>query len=523
MTATGDLFRFASRAYGDAPAIVDLDAGIRLTFTDLGRWAVNLAHDWFRAGLEPGDRVAVMMGNGAEHLVVDVALAMAGLAKVVLPVQAPAAMLAACLRITEPAGMVAEEEFERVLGEVGLPLPRSVLDVGELGLRLKRAPAEVDGARAANLGADALGASRPHMFRFTSGTTGDPKAVVHDGRGWRAMILQQLLRPNWGDYISPGTRFLQVVALESSIFWAHSSIVGGATTYLTRSIDDVEWLADMVGRQRITATFAAPPVIVGLLDHAPTADALSSLETVFFAGAQMQPTDFRRARAALGDVFVHFYAASEYPVCTITTRRGFYGPNSEQADYEARPHATTCGRPSLGTEVRLLDEAGAEVAEGQIGELAIRGEHAFVGYWGNDEATRRAIRPDGFVRLGDLAHIDAGGWYYLAGRREDRATRGGTHVMTGAVEMVIARHTDVAEVAVVRMDRPDDVGDELVAVVVKKPGSRLAPGDILAACQEVLSAAEVPEKILVREEPLPKSPVGKVMKKAVVLELVADR
>jgi long-chain acyl-CoA synthetase len=172
---------------------------------------------------------------------------------------------------------------------------------------------------------------------------------------------------------------------------------------------------------------------------------------------------------------------------------------------------TSCGRPCLGIDVRVMDESGKEVATGQTGELMARGANVMREYWNNPEETARAFR-DGLFRTGDVGYQDAHGYFYILDRLKDMIVTGGENVYSGEVEAVIYSHPAVREAAVFGI--PDPKWGELVtACVVLKPGMNLDSDDLIAYCRQFLANYKVPRRVDFSETELPKSGSGKILKK----------
>jgi long-chain acyl-CoA synthetase len=179
-------------------------------------------------------------------------------------------------------------------------------------------------------------------------------------------------------------------------------------------------------------------------------------------------------------------------------------------DRERKPG--TIGVAIPGCEMRCVDLDGNEVAHGEVGEIAIRGDNVMKGYWGKPEATAEAI-PDGWFRTGDLATMDDEGYFTIVDRKKDMILRGGMNVYPREVEEVIYTHPDVVEVAVVGM--PDDLmGEQVGAAVALREGATATPQDIIDFTKERIAAYKYPRKVWVVPE-LPKGPTGKILRREV--------
>jgi fatty-acyl-CoA synthase len=168
------------------------------------------------------------------------------------------------------------------------------------------------------------------------------------------------------------------------------------------------------------------------------------------------------------------------------------------------------GRPLMMTEAKLVDEAGAEVPVGEVGELCLRGPHVSKGYWRNPDATAAALDADGFFHTGDLARRDADGFFTIAGRRKDMLISGGVNVYPAEIEGELLLHPAVADAAVVGVPEPT-WGEMGVAFVVVRPGESLAKEALLAFAETRLARYKLPKDV-VFVEALPRTAYGKVVK-----------
>ena len=162
--------------------------------------------------------------------------------------------------------------------------------------------------------------------------------------------------------------------------------------------------------------------------------------------------------------------------------------------------------------MKLVDDDGKDVAQGDVGEIAIRGENVMKGYWKREDATREAI-PDGWFRSGDMAKQDEDGYFFIVDRKKDLIIRGGYNVYPREVEEALYEHPDVAEVAVVGIPH-DSLGEEVGAAVALKPGTKVGEDELRDFAKERLAAYKYPRHLWIVEE-LPKGPTGKILRREV--------
>jgi long-chain acyl-CoA synthetase len=163
--------------------------------------------------------------------------------------------------------------------------------------------------------------------------------------------------------------------------------------------------------------------------------------------------------------------------------------------------------------MRLIDEEGNTVPDGEIGEIAIRGHNVMKGYWNKPEATAQAMTADGWFRTGDMAHVDADGYYFIVDRKKDLIIRGGYNVYPREIEEVLHEHPAVAEVAVVGIPNAT-LGEEVGAAVALKPGASATPEELRAFARDRVAAYKYPRHVWLVDS-LPKGPTGKILRREV--------
>jgi len=180
-------------------------------------------------------------------------------------------------------------------------------------------------------------------------------------------------------------------------------------------------------------------------------------------------------------------------------------------DRERKPGSI--GTPIEGVEMAVWDDDGNEVAPGEIGEIVIRGHNVMKGYWNRPDATAEAITEDGWFHSGDMARVDADGYYFIVDRKKELIIRGGYNVYPREVEEVLYEHPAVQEAAVVGV--PDEaLGEEVGAAVVLKKGEQIDPDALKAYVKDQLAAYKYPRRLWFVDE-LPKGPTGKILKREI--------
>jgi len=274
----------------------------------------------------------------------------------------------------------------------------------------------------------------------------------------------------------------------------------GATSVLMNHFDPEACLA-LIERERITSTLMVPTMLVRLTALPPEVRRrydTSSLRWIMSGAAPLATDTARRVEAQFGPVLWNFYGATETGIVTIA------GPGQ----HTARPG--TVGRAARGNQIRLLDDAGAEVAPGAIGELYVRNSMLIGGYHKNRDATERSQR-DGFFSVGDLARVDADGYYYMESRKHDMVISGGVNIYPREIEDHLQTHPAILDVAVVGVPDPE-WGETLRAYVVVRAGHAITAAEVADYCRRELADFKRPRQVVFLDE-LPRNPTGKVLKR----------
>jgi acyl-CoA synthetase (AMP-forming)/AMP-acid ligase II len=225
---------------------------------------------------------------------------------------------------------------------------------------------------------------------------------------------------------------------------------------------------------------------------------LNSLRALVFAAAPLTSALQEEVKQRICPNLYEYYGLQETGILTSL------GPE------EKNRKPDSVGQVMFGAEVRLVDAEGKDVRQGEVGEILGRAPTATTGYYKDEERTRQAFA-DGWFHTGDLGRFDQEGFLYLSGRVKDMIISGGQNVFSVEVEDVLMSHPDVADCAVIGL--PDDTWGEMVtAVVIRAPGSPVTDEQLIAFCRERMAGFKAPKRIIWTEEPLPRTPTGKVTK-----------
>jgi fatty-acyl-CoA synthase len=503
------LFRFIAADDPGRPALIQAGATDardpvapelrRLSYAEADALADRLAMALVRRGVGRGSAVLILVKNRIEFFLLGLAANRAGAAAVTVSWRST---------VPELAYLAAHSGAEAVFFDVDVA--DTMRDaVKALGAVPRRNFISVGGAVPGFHSLDEVIAAERDLVAdvsheaavviYTSGTTGKPKGAV---RKMAKSVLPATLAFIELTPMKLGEVHLSVCPLYHSTATGFSTMTFllGGTVVVLGSFSP-ERVLDAVERYRIDSTALVPTMIHRIIergaDEVQKHD-LSSLRAIFSGGAPLGGQLAVDAMDVLGDKIYNFYGATETGIVTVA------GP----ADLRAAPG--TIGRAVPGNEIRLLDDQGREVPEGQVGELYARNGMLVEGYHADAEATRQSMLK-GFFSVGDLARRDAAGRYHLEGRKRDMIISGGVNVYPAEVEAVIEGHPAVAEVAVVGV--PDrEWGERVRAFVAARPGQAVTEDELKAYCKERLAGPKVPRDFVFLEH-LPRNPTGKVLKR----------
>jgi acyl-CoA synthetase (AMP-forming)/AMP-acid ligase II len=344
------------------------------------------------------------------------------------------------------------------------------------------------------------------MLRPTGGTTGRPKGVMNTNRNFETNIATFLACTRFD---APPVYLACTPMTHAAGVLSFVTIAAGGSVVIQRKFEPQETLG-LIARRQVSALMLPPTAIYTALAQPNVRDFdYASLRHFFYGGAPMAPAKLREAIAVFGPVMTHSYGQTEVPTCVT-----FMAP-AEHFDADGRVHEArllSCGRPGPFARVELMDEAGNFVPPGEIGEIVVQGGLVMKGYYKNPAATAEASR-FGWHHTGDLATRDAEGYLYLCDRKNEVIITGGFNVYPLEVEQVVLSHAAVQDCAVVGV--PDEKwGEAVKAVVELKPGHAVTADELIALCKQKIGSVKAPKSVDFADA-LPRSPVGKVMRREV--------
>jgi long-chain acyl-CoA synthetase len=341
------------------------------------------------------------------------------------------------------------------------------------------------------------------LLTYTSGTTGPPKGAMntHGNVAFTAQTVRDWARLTTSDVCLGVAPLFHITGLIAHI--AVALLVPMPLVLGFRF--DAGTVLDLIERWRATFTVAATPVFIALMHHESAGERdLTSFRTLFSGGAPVAPAVVEAFEKRFGGYIHSAYGLTE------TTSPATLGPLSRTMPVDPRSGALSIGVPVFDTVIRIVDEAGAPLPPGEVGEIVISGPQVVPGYWNKPEETAHAL-PDGELHTGDVGFMDAEGWIYIVDRMKDQINAGGFKIWPREVEDVLYEHDAVREAAVVGV--PDDYrGETVKAFVSLKPGRTAEPAELITHCRERMAAYKYPRIVEVIDE-LPKTASGKILRR----------
>ena len=477
--------------FPDRPALAFKDR--RWTYRQLDRDASALASGLRGLGLKPGERIGLHVPNWPEFVLTYYAAQKIGVVPLSLNVTYKADEIAYICHDGEVAAVVTADPVAGNLPpRADLPSVRHLINVGapREGIVALATLSGDSGLRALDLDREETAA-----ILHTSATTGRPKGVMltHSNVVSNTYATSHHLRMTLEDR---GLCALPLFHCFGQNFIMNALVNSGGTLVLQERFVPEEFL-EAIGRERITLLYAVPTMYILILAGDTSAYDFRSLRLCFSAAAMLPADVERRWHERYGHWIHQGYGLTE---CSPFA--------SYNHDTLFRPGAV--GTPIENVEMKVVDEHGRELPDGELGEVLIKGPNVMKGYFRNPEATGQTVR-DGWLHSGDIGYRDKDGYYYIADRVKDMINVSGFKVFPREVEEILFRHPAVKEAAVLGM--PDPVkGEAVKAFVVLREGQSVDGDTLKTLCREKIASYKVPEAVEFIPA-LPKSPTGKILKK----------
>lgn len=470
----------------------------RLTFRQAWSRGLRLANALLQLGLQPGDRIGVLEDNSIEASDLFLGTAAANLVRVPLYPRNRQEAHAHMLGHTGCRAVVVTEKYAHELDGLAGQLPDLqhvvVRDDGYEEWLATHSDEDPDVS---------VDPDDNFIIRHTGGTTGLPKGVAYTHRAWLAAGRDwvYLFPP-----VEPGDKCLHVGPIShGSGYLFVPMFLAGASNVLLGHFDPSDAI-DLMEREGIGYMFLVPTML-NMLNHEPTVRGRdwSRLKCLQIGAAPIADATALGAREIFGDVLWQGYGQTEAVPVTMM------GPKQWFAVIEGSQPLRSCGLPLPFADLEIWDEYNRPLPPGEAGQIACRCDGQMSGFWNDPEGTAERM-VDGWVLTGDIGTIDKNGYVYVLDRAGDTIISGGFNIYPAELENVLSDHPDVIEAAVFGI--PDEKwGETPMAVCVIKEGGNVTSAELIALCAERLGSYKKPKDVKLVRDALPKSAVGKIMRK----------
>jgi acyl-CoA synthetase (AMP-forming)/AMP-acid ligase II len=501
MKTLGEMIERNARLHTHHTALVYAER--RLTHGQLAERARRFSGALYERGLRRQDRVAILAMNCGEYYETYRACEWAGFILATVNFRLVPAEILYILKDAAPKALVFEAQYADIVDGLRAQLPdiEQYICIGDapswavsFESVMEAGPVEGPPIR-----------SNPEDYAYlmyTSGTTGRPKGVV---RTHRAMCVTAescaLVTEFSGD-----TRVLQTtpafhvggIGFVNSVAWM------GGTTVVHRGFEPKQML-ETIAEERITFTFMVAAMLQAVLDVPELSSYdVSSIKNIVTAAAPVPAPLLVRGIEVLGPVFSVQYGMTESNACWLPAHEV-----KPQGTPEEVRRLSSVGWPCPGIELRIVDDHGNDLPQGETGEVWLRSETQLSGYWNNSVATVEALR-DGWYRSGDMGYQDRDGYVFLVDRKKDMIISGGENIYSREVEEALIQHPSVIDVAVIGVPH-EKWGECVKAIVVLRRGEQATESGLIEFCRGLIASYKCPKSIALVEE-LPRLATGKISK-----------
>ncbi len=496
VTTVPALINFMAEKRGEETFIIAPETKRQLTFEGLQQRASEVARQLHGLGLSKGDKVAIMLDNGLFTAELVLGAMYGGVVPVPLNVGAGRSQLEYLLNHSDARVVFVSDQYSDLLqstmGQVGRPIKVITFHLDKDPLY---DPTETSDTAPPNIdGQDDV------LLMYTSGSTSQPKGVVLSHRN----ILAEGFNTINAYRLCPQDHFLCVLPLyhiNAQKTLIATLLSGGCVIMPQRFNVTSFW--DWIVEYHCTWSFLAPTIISHLLNWTdPYAEGkgagLKQLRFVRSSSAPLEPSQHRAFEDKFKLVLIEAMGSTEAGGTFLSNPL----PPGERK-------VGSVGIPQ-GFQVKVLDADGRELPSGEKGEIVIRGPSAMKGYYKYPQATAETVRPDGWLRTGDLGYRDKDGYFFILGRVKELIIKSGENIAPREIDEALERHPSVMEAAAVGVPDPY-LGEDIVAYVVLKQGERGSERDLMGFCEREVGYFKTPIKIYFIED-LPKGPSGKVQR-----------
>ncbi len=507
---TAEFLSIVTAICPDKEAIVFEDK--RYTFSQLNDRATRLGNALLKLGVKKGDRVGMMQVNTNHCVETYFAVAKIGGIYVPLNFRAKGNELTYMLNTAEANTMFVGERYVDMVNSIkpGLTTMKNYISLDKPAKGMLYYEDVIKSSPADEIFTE-IDDSETTILMYTAGTTGFPKGVMLPHNSFSIYVLENVSPPD------PTTEEKNILTVPlyhvAGIQAMMAAIYGGRTIVMERQFEPKEWM-DLVQTEKVGRAMMVPTMLKQLMDHPEfTKHNLSSLKVITYGAAPMPLEVIKKAVNVFPGVnFINAFGQTETAsTVTMLSPEDHHITGTEAEKEKKLKRLSSIGKPMSDVEMKIFDEQGHELPQGEVGEIVARGPRIMTGYWKDKEKTDKTIDKAGWVHTGDMGYVDEDGYFFLAGRATDMIIRAGENISPEEVENVIHSHPKVEEAAVIGV--PDEEWGEVpLCVCVPKKGEKFTPEELMEYCRANLASFKRPRAVVFCQE-LPRNPMGKVLKR----------
>ena len=528
MSKIGNFIKSAVKQEPDKIGLIT-EAG-RWTYTELFGFCNSLANGLVQLGVQKGDRIALLLRNGLEIFVSYFGIPRMGAVVVPLNYMMSKDELVYCLNDCAPIALIYGAEYKNNIDYFKEKCPSikhyfSETDFQHLiNTHSKEGPLGLDGKRIRIRNTDTL------FIMYTGGTTGFPKGVMLSHKNITATLgaIGARVMQESADYSEEKRqKHLDRIEANAGVMMTDLPIFHAAAMYTTlvavyvqtplithKKFDPIKTY-EVIEREKVTSIELVPTMLIRLLEAYDPKYDLSSLESIMYGAAAIDPTTLKNALEIFKDVeFSQVFGMTETAVpITLLSSEDHDVFRVEGTEYLLR----SAGKPVHGVDVKIVDLNRKKLPTGEVGEIAVRGDGIMQGYWNLEDKTKAVIDEEGWFYTGDMGKLDEEGYLFVIDRLKDMIVSGGENIYPAEVENALYSHPAIALCAIV--GAPDDLwGEKVVAFVVLHKGTAVTEDQLIQHCKEQIARYKAPKQIIFVKK-LPMTPQGKILKRKLRAQL----
>ena len=507
---TTDFLSIATSICPDRVAIIF--EGKRYTFSQLTDRVNRLANAFLNLGVQKGDRVALLQVNCSQCLETYFAVAKVGAIYVPLNFRARGEELTYMLNSSESGTLLVGERYIDLVNSVRPKLTsvKHFISIESKHNGMLYYENLISSSPAEEVVTE-INDDDTTILMYTAGTTSFPKGVMLSHNSFSIYVLENVTP---ADPVLEERNILTVPLYHvAGIQAMMAAIYGGRTLVMERQFEAKEWM-ELVTKEKANRAMMVPTMLKQLMDNPDFGKYdLSSLKVITYGAAPMPLEVIKKALDVFPGVsFINAFGQTESAsTITMLSPEDHIIEGTEEERERKLKRLSSIGKPMSDIEMKVVDEEGRELPQGEVGEIVARGPRVMTGYWRDEEKTKKAIDKDGWLHTSDMGYVDEDGYFYLAGRTTDMIKRGGEFISPEEVEAVLHSHPKIEDVAIIGV--PDvEWGEQPRAIIVLKQGETATTEEIMEYCREKIASFKRPRSVVFVDE-LPRNPMGKVLKR----------